>query len=432
MYHIEYLLRETMGLDSASIGSSLIQRTARLRMKTLSLKKMEAYLRLVETSPVEMSELIESVVVTETWFFRDKEAFAALTRLVMNEWLPAHPVGLLRVLSAPCSSGEEPYSAAMALLDAGLPPDRFEIDALDISARALAQAERAVYGKNSFRTPDLSFRDRYFQQSKDGHGLNELVRSRVFFKRGNLLDEQCLTVKGLYDFIFCRNLLIYFDRPTQAKVLQKLSQLLTPTGLCFVGPAELPLVVNNGFVSANLPMAFACRRADTPPLPLPERRQRPLTPLKVLARSPVISPPAAAAKRHPPARAELQPPKDAKKIAAPKNLDTAQRLADAGKLADAAALCEAHLREQGPSAQAYYLLGLVRDADGDTSQAVAHYRKALYLQPKHGDALLQLSLLAEKSGDATAARLLRQRARRASLPAPSLARQTGKLNQTVS
>ena len=103
------------------------------------------------------------MVVTETWFFREKQPFAALVRLVIEEWLPAHPTGRLRLLSVPCSSGEEPYSMAMALMDAGFPAARFEISAVDISARALAFAQRAIYGRNSFRGADLDFRTRHFR-----------------------------------------------------------------------------------------------------------------------------------------------------------------------------------------------------------------------------------------------------------------------------
>ncbi len=103
-----------------------------------------AYWERVRGSRAELQALIEAVVVPETWFFRDREAFAALARLAREEWLPSAPqTGCCRLLSLPCSTGEEPYSMAMALLDAGVPADRFRIDAVDISAAALAQAERA-------------------------------------------------------------------------------------------------------------------------------------------------------------------------------------------------------------------------------------------------------------------------------------------------
>ncbi len=146
------------------------------------------------------------MVVTETWFFRDPETFAAFVRLVREEWLPAHTTAPLRLLSVPCSSGEEPFSLVMALLDAGVPAERFQIEAVDISARALARAERGVYGRNSFRGKDLAFRDRYFQPSEEGFVLDPAVRDCVRFCQGNFLSDDFLTGRASYDFIFCRNL----------------------------------------------------------------------------------------------------------------------------------------------------------------------------------------------------------------------------------
>ena len=122
MKRIEHLLREVIGLDANSIGSGAIHRAVRLRMKVRGLREVDDYLGYLSKSPIERTELIESVVVTETWFFRDPESFCALVRLVKEEWLPEHPAGILRILSVPCSSGEEPYSLVMALLEAGLPP----------------------------------------------------------------------------------------------------------------------------------------------------------------------------------------------------------------------------------------------------------------------------------------------------------------------
>src|SRR5262245_4715380 len=147
MKEIERALRERVGLDPASIGSSVIQRSVRLRMKSRSIKKIEDYSRLLLSSSTEWNALTESVVVAETWFFRDVEPFNALVRLAL-EWLPSHPGRRVRLLSLPCSSGEEPYSLAMALLDAGVSPERLEIDAVDISARALSRARSGIYGKN--------------------------------------------------------------------------------------------------------------------------------------------------------------------------------------------------------------------------------------------------------------------------------------------
>ena len=141
MKRFEHLLRETIGLDAESIGSASIQRAVRLRMRSLGLRRPEDYQQLLEGSRAEWNEFVESVIVPETWFFRDPALFPAFVRHVLEEWPPAPPAAPLRLLSIPCASGEEPCSLVMSLLDAGVAPERFQIKAIDISARAIARAE---------------------------------------------------------------------------------------------------------------------------------------------------------------------------------------------------------------------------------------------------------------------------------------------------
>jgi chemotaxis protein methyltransferase WspC len=450
MTEVEYLLREGIGLDAASIGSSSIQRTVRLRIKSLGLKSPEQYQRLLQTSRAEWTELVESVVVTETWFFRDQEPFAALVRLIQGEWLPTHPTESLRLLSIPCSSGEEPYSLAMALLEAGVPAERFHVQATDISERALAKARRGVYGRNSFRGKDLSFRDRWFQPVKDGYALAPEARRCVRFTQANLLDSMFLAGQPAYDFIFCRNLLIYFDALTRRKALERIQRLLSPAGVLFVGAAEQPLVLDHGFVSANLPMAFACRKVEAgkaalkvpPPMRASKLAGRALVPNARGPRSPEpatspkapssLTPSLSQANREklqgpggvdqavapsrlkaliptaPPRRSAQASPPPAGRAS---DLEQARQLADAGQLKEAAAVCEVHLKQNRASAPGWYLLGLVREAAGDSSASDC-YRKALYLEPNHYESLLQLALLAEKAGDPTRARTYKRRAER--------------------
>src|SRR6476646_1464122 len=148
---IENLLKQKIGLNAAAIGSNTIARSVRHRMAHCSLEDPVAYLSQLQTSTAELDALIETIVVPETWFFRDREPFVLLAHYVVSEWLPAHPHQILRILSAPCSTGEEPYSIAIALLEAGLSASQFRIDAIDISQTALQKAQQAVYDEYSFR-----------------------------------------------------------------------------------------------------------------------------------------------------------------------------------------------------------------------------------------------------------------------------------------
>jgi chemotaxis protein methyltransferase WspC len=356
----EDLLKQTMGLDAASVGAAAIERAVQQRLAACGLRDADAYLERVLASTDERQELIEAVIVPETWFFRDREAFAALARLVYEEWLPAHPAGVLHVLSLPCSTGEEPYSVAMALLDAGFPAERFRIDALDISIRALTFARRAVFGKNSFRGGELDFRERHFTPASGGWQPAEAVRQQVQFHQGNVLDPRFQPGAETYDVVFCRNLLIYFDRATQDRVIATLTRLLAPRGWLFVGPSETGLLLSHAFVSAKVPLAFAFRPAGAvPPEPPPNGRppspRRPapahaLTPARPLPFSSVLLRSAGG---------------DAGSAAKPlADIDRALQLADQGRLVEAAKECEAHLRTHGPSAKTFYVLGLVRDATG--------------------------------------------------------------------
>jgi chemotaxis protein methyltransferase WspC len=410
----ETLLKETIGLDSASVGSSTVDRAVRLRMAGAGIASLEDYWRQVRSSAQELQELIETVVVPETWFFRDREAFAVLVRLAVEEWLPAHGAATFRALSVPCSTGEEPYSMVMALLDGGFSRERVQVDAVDISARALARAKQGEYGPNSFRGEDLDFRERYFSQTARGYSVARWLRDMVTFRQGNLLLPESSFGHELYDVIFCRNLLIYFDRSTQERIMRTLGSLLSPTGFLFVGGAETYLASRSGFTSVNQAMSFGFRKigvrstepGDSPVPPLLRLPRLPPPVVRTIGLRPVHPVdglvPAVPFRR-------AQPP--------PHGLETARRLADSGRLREAAEWCENDIRQQISSADTWYLLGLVRDALGDARRAAECYRKVLYLDPEHLEALTHLALLTETEGDTAAAGRLRQRVRRIGLRA---------------
>jgi chemotaxis protein methyltransferase WspC len=405
---IAALLKEKMGLDAESIGVACVERAVRQRLAARGIKDVQVYWEQLLAVDPELQDLIEAIVIPETWFFRDPEAFAALVRVVREEWLTKHAEGTLRILSLPCSTGEEPFSAAMALLDGGLPPSRFHIDAIDISRRAIAWAEQGDYGKNSFRGKDLSFRDRHFKPAERGYRLNDGVRRQVHFRHGNLLSPGCLHSAHGYDAIFSRNVLIYFDRVTQFRAIEVLGRLLTPSGLLFVGPSETGLLLDHGFVSAGIPLAFAFHQKNVSPGPQLRTRRRTAAPA-VLAKAV----PAKPSKPAPIVRPQPKPVTAEKTaVAAEHWIEQAHRLANQGKLAEALKQCEQNLHDQPASAETYHLIGLLHDAAGRVLEAAEHYRKALYLDPRHAEALVHLAVVLKKQGDAIGAQRLFERANR--------------------
>jgi chemotaxis protein methyltransferase WspC len=403
---VEALLKQSFGLDAASIGSSAIERAVQQRATSCGFSDLALYWQHLQAAPAELQELIEAVVVPETWFLRDRESFAALGQLAGELHRRSTGDGAaLRLLSLPCATGEEPYSMAITLLEAGVPAERFIIDAVDISSQALALARRAEYGRNAFRGTEPAFRERYFSRAEDRYLLNDAVRRQVRCRQGNLLSGDLLPGEPPYDIVFCRNVLIYFDRPTQQQALAVLTRLLKPEGVLFVGPSETALLLRHDFQSLKLPLAFAFRRGAAPAA----APVRPVAPRKT-------APPPATRPRPVPttaARPALDSAAGAPRAAQPTDpLATATQLADQGRLAEAKQLCSDYLRAHPSSAHALHLLGLVHDAQGDAVRAGDCYRKALYLDPQHQEAMLHLAFLLEKQGELSESQRLQQRAGR--------------------
>lgn len=291
-------LKERIGLDVASVGAAIIERAVRQRTTLSQAAHADEYWQLLQGSRDEQQALIEAVIVPETWFFRYPESFATLGKLARQRLAELNNMRALRILSLPCSTGEEPYSIAMALLDAGLKPHQFKVDGMDISPLSVDKARRAVYGKNSFRGQDLQFRDRHFMPEQDGHRVNEYVREQVRWQVGNVLDPTLLASEPAFDFVFCRNLLIYFDQSTQKQVFEVLKRLTHVDGVLFIGPAEGSLLGRLGMRSIGIPQSFAFSRHSEPhpePLPTPKPVAVPVSqPLRSAPPAPVRNRPFAA------------------------------------------------------------------------------------------------------------------------------------------
>ncbi|VVO67746.1 putative biofilm formation methyltransferase WspC [Pseudomonas fluorescens] len=409
-------LKETIGLDETSVGPAIIERAVRQRSIAAQAPSADEYWRTLQGSRDEQQALIEAVIVPETWFFRYPESFVTLAKLASKRLSEINNLRALRILSLPCSTGEEPYSIAMALLDAGLKPHQFKVDGLDVSPLSVEKARGALYGKNSFRGDDITFRDRHFIAEGESYRLDQRVLEQVRLQVGNLLDPALLAGEPPFDFVFCRNLLIYFDQPTQKQVFEVLKCLTHVDGVLFIGPAEGSLLGRLGMRSIGIAQSFAFSRQGMPdPELLPA-----FVPAPLPVPQPLRNPPPAPVRSRPFARvAPLQ--------AAPaiSGTDTAALLAniavlaDEGKSADARAACESYLCSHEPVAQVFYWLGLLSDVAGNTLEAQGFYRKALYLEPQHPEALMHLAGLLQAQGDAMGARRLQERAARSARAADS-------------
>jgi chemotaxis protein methyltransferase WspC len=433
---IAVMLNQLIGLNETSIGSAGVQRAIAQAMRASGYRHIDDYWQQLQVSQAAVAALIEAIVVPETSFFRNPESFLFLQRWAA-QMLPLRDSEFpLRLLSLPCSTGEEPYSIAMTLFEAGLSAEQFQIDAVDISEAALTQARRGLFNAYSFRqgqslttNPEV-ITNRYFQLQEDRYRLVDRVRSQVHFLSGNLAGPLCLYGAEPYDVVFCRNLLIYFHETARDRALQTLHRLLKPDGLLFVGYAETSQIQPQQFALLRCPQAFVYRRAETvsetpvtpaiaaatlssPRLSMPPGEVKAASantdaavPMPLAAaRDPVISP---ASVRPPVKHHSLMPPT----VPAVASLEEIRVLADQGDLASAATQCDRYLHNHPTSAAAYRLLGEIYQAQGIEKAAITAFRKAIYLDPTCVEVLLCLALLYEHQGQIGAAQRLRQRVQR--------------------
>lgn len=405
---ITKLLSQTIGLDSDVVGLSQITRAVETRRVSCNLPDIDRYWARLQTSAIELQELIELIIVPETWFFRDGKPFDYLKTYVNTEWRLKPNRNPLQLLSVPSSTGEEPYSIAISLLEAGLQPKQFEIDAIDISQRSLTKARRGIYSKNSFRGDAWQGRSHYFQKndlgSDRGYELSPSVRDLVNFQQGNVMNSLATNQKQ-YDIIFCRNLLIYLKPEACTQVLAAIDRLLVTGGILFVGGSETGKIVPEQYSSIRQPFTFAYRKSEIAPAPskpslnlnnppqistTPDMLTIPKTHLSAIA------------------SAQSRPSLD---------LPAMRKLANEGKLTDATTLCKNYLEKYPTSADAYVLLGELYQADRHNPQASQTalktaeqcFQRAIYLEPNSYEALIHLALLKESQGDTTGANIIRQR-----------------------
>ena len=230
---IEQVLVRACGLSLGSGLSGTLREGIRAAAAALALPPAELAGRLLREDARAIVSLIEYTVVGESYFYRHPEQFAALQRHVLGSAEP------LRIWSAGCASGEEPYSLGIALLESGRPPGRDRILATDVSERALERARLGAYGAWSLRRLPPELRARHFLERGGTLRIAPRIRALVAFERHNLARDPAPA--GPFDLVLCRNVLIYFDPTVAAEVLYRLVGATRPGGFLVLGPVELPL-----------------------------------------------------------------------------------------------------------------------------------------------------------------------------------------------
>ena len=234
---IRELIRSLAGIAMTQEKEELVKSRLASRLRELKISAYEEYLERVKTDRVELSNMVDVLTTNKTSFFREQQHFDYLVEQVFPSWRSERRPR--RIWSAGCSSGEEPYTLSM-LLQAHLPQHDVRILATDLSLRVLTRAKAAEYAASVVEDIPAELRAKYLRRvpGKDAPSFEVVpeVTGRVSFARLNLMGNW--PMKGPFDLILCRNVMIYFNDETRTTLACRFAELLSPRGVLMIGHAE--------------------------------------------------------------------------------------------------------------------------------------------------------------------------------------------------
>jgi chemotaxis protein methyltransferase WspC len=369
----------------------------RKRMSLLDVSDHDIYAKRLEVDRGEAQQLLDELLVRESCFFRDLKPFALIAGKAASTSSP------LRVLSAPSANGEEPYSVAITLLEAGLQAEDICVEALDISAAGIRDSQAGRYSESRMRHVSPQLRQRYFERHPEGtYSIKSLVKDCVNFVHGNALEIAEYYPGDHFHVVLCRNLMIYLTPESRRRLLQALRGVSTPGALLIVGHAEAGFLLAEGERSHGDPGNFAFlindpgqeRVAAAPSYG--RRKNAAEAARKSVRRRP--DPGAGQAELAGPVTPKAHTTGLAESIAAPE-LELITALADSGLYDEARERLLAFLERESDSGRAYSLLAFVLNATGDRQAAIACFEKAIYLDAADRQSIEHLLLLYSAAGN---------------------------------
>ena len=252
------IIREYCGLYFDDDSRYLVEKRLSRRVRMRHLDNFRDYYRFIlydRNSRDELTEIMDVLTVNETYFFREQNQLRAFSEEILEELKEKNKAKrTLRIWSAGCSTGEEPYTIAMLINEkesfAGWD---IEIHGSDINQRVLQVARRGIYRKNSFRTTEFYYKSRYFVEEEEGaYKISDSIKKLVTFSYLNLLDPYKTRFLGKMDVILCRNVLIYFDGVSRKKVIDNFYDRLVDDGYLLLGHAESLMNISTAFALKHL------------------------------------------------------------------------------------------------------------------------------------------------------------------------------------
>ncbi len=268
-YHLRDIIYRESGIFIQEQKKYLLETRLVKRLKTLKLDSFQEYLRHLKNGNFNAQEyrhLLDAITINETSFFRNAPQLQAFESVVFPELVNLareRRQRQIRILSAGCSSGEEPYTLAMILhrrFLSILQEFQLEIVGFDISQEVLQNALRGEYSQFSIRNVPEEYFSNYFVRNGNRFLLKEEIKNKVKFYRANLMDGVQLKRMGIFDLIFCRNVLIYFDKESKKKAIQNLYHILHPKGYLFIGHSESLHGVSHAFKLVLFNKAIAYKK----------------------------------------------------------------------------------------------------------------------------------------------------------------------------
>jgi chemotaxis protein methyltransferase CheR len=250
-HKIAKLVMDKTGIVLSEKKRAFIHGRLGRRLRILGLSDFSAYCRLLESrdGDDERHMLVNAITTNHTSFFREQHHFDYLTQTVLPTIVKAdNGARRLRIWSAGCSTGEEPHTLAMTLCGHQPPLTNWDtkILATDLDTNVVRHASEGIYDADRLETIPPNYRKRYVTVEPDGRfAINDDVRAIISFANLNLLEAWPMS--GPFDIIFCRNVVIYFDKPTQRRLFDRYADMLTPNGWLFIGHSESLLNVSNRF-----------------------------------------------------------------------------------------------------------------------------------------------------------------------------------------
>jgi two-component system, chemotaxis family, CheB/CheR fusion protein len=259
-------VKHARGFDFTGYKRSSLYRRITKRMQTVGIADFEDYVDYLEVHPDEFAQLFDTILINVTTFFRDRDTWDYLTSHVLPAIIAAKgPAEPIRVWSAACASGEEPYSLAMALCEL-LRPERFreqvKIYATDVDEDALTHARQAIYTHRSVSDVPPELLEKYFEQSNSRYTFRKDVRRTIIFGRHDLMQDAPISH---IDLLLCRNALMYFNAESQARILKRFHFSLNESGFMVVGKAEMLFSHSNLFTPNDLRRRVFKKLAHTGP-----------------------------------------------------------------------------------------------------------------------------------------------------------------------